>query len=291
FVRNNVATDVNAGGLDVYSYGFNYYSAFLGTVPIPAFQGADLSVAGQVQYQDMNAIPLLEFSGNEVYGASQNGLTLWWLGTYFETAKGNAGTVKDFTVWHHHGWGFFGYESNNLVIDGFTARGDASVLVNPYEGVTGLWFADYMTRNLVIRNADIQGLAVGIMTPTNVGRAMPGATTTIENSYLDNVVNIIVTPPRSVNGSSDLSPKITIISNVHFAHPLTAAPTPWLDISLTNGWPYDNLGVPNYNLADLVFVYDYNGNVNDDFQVFYADRAPLDAVLQPLINGKVRKLL
>jgi hypothetical protein len=291
YVRNNVATDVNAGGADVYSYGFNYFSAYLGTVSIPAFHGADLSVAGQTISQDMNAIPLLEFNGNEVYGATQNGLTLWWIGAFFETVKGNAGTVQNFTVWHHSGWGFFGYETNNLVIDGFTARGNTSVLSNRYEGVTGIWFADYMTRNVVIRNADIQGMATGIMTPTNVGRGLPGATTTIENSYLANVVNIVVTPPRSINGSIDLSPKTTVIRNVRFAHPLTVAPYLWFDISLRDASLLDGLGEPNFNLADLVFVYDYNGNAGDNFQVFYLDRAPVDAVIQALIYGKVRRIL
>lgn len=290
YVRNNVATDVNPGGYDVYSYGFNFFSAYVGTVSIPAFQGADLSVAGQTSPQDMNALPLLEFSGNEVYGATQNGLTLWWIGTSFETVKGNAGTVKNFTVWHHHGWGIFGYETNNLVIDGFTARGNAGILSNPYEGVTGIWFADYMTRNLVIRNADIQGMATGIVTPTNVGRAMPGATTTIENSYLANVVNIVVLAPTSVNGSNDLSPKTTVIGNVRFAHPLATAPSRWSDIVLRDTSTSEGLGEPNLNLADLVFVYDYNGNPNDDFQVFNGSRAPVDAVVRALIYGKTRSL-
>jgi len=44
-------------------------------------------------------------------------------------------------------------------------------------------------------------------------------------------------------------------------------------------------------LADLVFVYDYNGNPDDDFQVYYASRAPADAVVQALIYGKTRRLL
>jgi hypothetical protein len=291
YVRDNVATTINGGGWDVYSYGFDVYAAYLGAVKVPAYQGADPSVSGQSRQVDMNATPLLQFSGNEAYGAMSSGLTVWWLGTFFETVKGAAGTVQSFRAWNFSGWGIFGYETNNLVIDGFVARGDSSALANAYENVTGIWFADYMTRNLVIRNADIQGMAVGIMTPTNVGRAMPGATTLIENSYLANVVDIVVTPPRSVNGSNDLSPKTTVIRNVRFAHPLITAPVRWVDISLNTPWPSDTLGTPNLSLADLVFVYDYNGNVGDDFQVFYWDRAPADAVIRDLIAGRVRKVL
>ena len=35
----------------------------------------------------------------------------------------------------------------------------------------------------------------------------------------------------------------------------------------------------------------YNGNPDDDFQVFYPDRAPDDAVARPLIYGKVRRII
>src|SRR5262249_35053866 len=106
-----------------------------------------------------------------------------------------------------------------------------------------------MTRNLVIRNADIQGMAVGIMTPTNVGRAMPGATTLIENSYLANVVDLVVTPPRSVNRSTNLSPKTTVIRNVRFAHPPAAAPARWVDVALNTPLAFDGLGTPNLSAA------------------------------------------
>jgi hypothetical protein len=37
---------------------------------------------------------------------------------------------------------------------------------------------------------------------------------------------------------------------------------------------FDALGEPNFNLADQMFVYDYNGNAVDNPQVFYLDRAP-----------------
>ena len=59
---------------------------------------------------------------------------------------------------------------------------------------------------------------------------------------------------------------------------------------MNNGSASDGLGTPNFTLADLVFVYDYNGNSADDFQVFYSDRAPGDAVIQALIYGTVRKV-
>jgi len=131
YVTSNVATDINATA--IYSYGFDVDVTSVGVVTVPAYQGADPSVSGQSRQIDMNGTPLLQFQGNEVYGATPNGMTAWWLGTYFETVKGNAGVIKDFVVWHHHKWGYFGYETNNLTIDGFIARGDATILPShPY---------------------------------------------------------------------------------------------------------------------------------------------------------------
>lgn len=286
YVRDNVAADINAAGTDFYSYGFNVYARYLGSVTIPAYQGADPSVAGQSRIVDMNATPLLQFSGNEVYGASQNGVTVWWLGAYFETPKGPAGTVQDLRVWHQSGWGFYGYETNQLVVDGYTARGDVSKLSNPFEGVTGMWFADYMTRQLVIRNADIQGMAVGIMTPTNVGRGTVADTTVIRDSYLRNTTNIRVTPPRSVNGSTGLAPKTLNITNVRFAPP-----------RVSPGWNYniqldyvasDSLGTSNFAIADLINVTNYDAVAGDNFQVFYNESRPADAVTRAGIYGYVK---
>ena len=71
----------------------------------------------------MNATPLLQFSGNEVYGATPNGLTLWWIGAFDDTG-GPRGHVEDLQVWNLFQMGLLRYETNQLTIDGFVARGD-----------------------------------------------------------------------------------------------------------------------------------------------------------------------
>ena len=63
FVVNNVATDINQSG--AYSYGYVVNATYLGTVQVPAYQGADPSVSGQSISVNMNATPLLQFSGNQ----------------------------------------------------------------------------------------------------------------------------------------------------------------------------------------------------------------------------------
>ena len=66
----------------------------------------------------MNGTPLAGFSDNEVYGAAVNGMTYWWLGASWETPHSPAGVIKNLTAWHTYGWPLFGYESNQLTIDG-----------------------------------------------------------------------------------------------------------------------------------------------------------------------------
>jgi hypothetical protein len=179
YVTNNIATDINAGGGDVYSYGFSVDATTadmyaVGNVQVPAYQGADPSKSGQSITVNMNATPLLNFSGNEVYGATSRGFATWWLGTQFETPTGSAGTLKNSVVWNQFNAGYFTYETNNLVIDGFVARGDASQLSNPYNATVGLYFGDYMTRNATVENVDIQNEGTGIVVPSNVGQLLPG---------------------------------------------------------------------------------------------------------------------
>jgi len=291
YVTNNVATDINGSAWDVYSYGFDIDASYVGTVKVPASQGADPSVAGQSKSVNMNDTPILAFSGNEIYGATPSGLTLWWIGTFGDTPYADAGvsTVKDFVAWNFSSKGIYGYPTNNLVIDGVVIRGNASALSNGYEYVTGIKFDDYMTHNLVIRNADIQGMASGIEAPMMVGRTLTMDTTLIENSYLANTVNISLSPARSVNGSSGLEPMTLYINNVTFAHPKTAPTSWWYDVSMYRVTS-DSLGTSNFSIPQFVYVNDYNGVVGDDFQVFYADSAPAGTTTRSLIGGKVKAL-
>jgi hypothetical protein len=291
YVRNNVATNINSDGDDIYNYGFNFYGRYVGTVNIPVAQGSDLSVASQRQARNMNNTPILQFENNEVYGATTSGLSLWWIGTFDDNfyADAQESVVKGFTVWHHGTTGLFSYPVNRVTLDGMVVRGNVNNLSDPNFHPMGIFFSDYMGHQLVVRNANIQGVATGIVTPYNVGRVSTMNTNVIENSYLANVVNISVSPPRSINGSGDLSPKRLEIRNVTFAHPTNVSPSRWADIDM-DFVISDNSGTSNLNVADLVFVYDYNGNANDDFQVFYTERAPADAVIRSLIRGRVKSI-
>jgi hypothetical protein len=292
YVRDNVATSLNGGGGDVYTYGFNIYARYVGVVNVPTSPGADPRVAGRSV--NMNSTPLLEFARNEVYGATASGLSVWWIGTQDEIPyAGFAGaTVKDFRVWNHRVTGLWGYHSYKLILDGFVARGDVGKLSgNGLVSAMGIYFNDYTSRALVIKNSDIQGLSTGIYVPYNVGRdgASVVDTTLVQNTYLANETNVFVSPPRTVISSSGLSGRRLILDTVTFAHPAALSQSRWTDIDMANILS-DSSGTANLGVTDEVFVYNYNGNAADDFQVFYTERSPSGTVSRVYIQGRVRAL-
>jgi hypothetical protein len=289
-ITSNVAADVNGSGTDVYSYGFDVDASGVGTVTVPASQGADPSQAGQGRPMDMNDTPLLEFAGNTVYGATKSGMTLWWIGTFGDDFYPDAqvSVVKNFTAWHFSSRAIYGYPVNNVTIDGLVVRGDVSSLANYYVYTTGINFDDYMTRNLVIQNVDIQGMATGINAPFMVGRVPAMDTTLIQNSFLDNRVNISLSPARSVNGNKGLSPMTLDITNVRFSHPAQGHADWQFNVSL-DPITVDALGTSDFSVPQLVYVYDYNGVAGDNFQVFYTGHSPTTTT-RPDINGYVQAL-
>jgi hypothetical protein len=257
-VVNNVATDINAGG--AYSYGFDVNATYLGTVQIPAAQGDDPALSGQSTSVNMNATPLLQFSGNEVYGATPNGLSLWWIGAFFTTPEGNAGTVEQFQAWDLYQWSYFGYESDNLTLDKFTVRGDLAA--DDQQITRGMWFSDYYQRGLVVSNADIQGENTGILTPETCDGQM-----TIENSYFRDATDVQITTMANVNGAGWLPAKSTVLQNDQFDAPQ--------GLSLTAiDMDYETSGVGSFGAANLIqtdtaFVYNYDNTSGDNFQVYY----------------------
>ncbi len=268
-VRDNVAANAVGNSVEA-AYGYKYFQVYLGNVSIPNFQGADTSIAGQFTVRNGNAMPILEFARNEVYG-TENGLTLWWINHGVDVVPSGLSVVKDFRSWHIAGVCFYGYPMADVTFDGFVIRGDRTVMSNWHESVIGIWFGDYETENAVIRNADIQGVRTGIVDPY-----FGGSTTIIENSYLRNSTDISVqtigAPGSGPNGASR-SPKSLIVRNVRFGSVAgwnLGGRTPY---TLSMGY---NLHNDSANLvkSDTVYVYDYNGVAGDNFQLYYPEQAP-----------------
>lgn len=269
YLRDNVVANAMGTGVEG-ARGYEFFFTYLGNICVPHFKGAD-PAAGQCTIYNGNALPLLEFAGNEVYGPTEIGLSIWWLGTVDTSPLPVAeSVVRDFRVWHHSRYGYYGYPANKLTFDGFVARGNKNVIANRYEFVLGMWFGDYMNQDVIIRRADIQNLRTGIVPPY----FMRG-TTLIENSYLRNATNIAVLSigaPGSAPYGPNMPAKETIVRNVGFAS---------VDGNV-GGDPQDNLameytlhnGSANLIKRDAVFVYDYNQVAGDNFQVFYNEQRP-----------------
>jgi hypothetical protein len=276
--RAGVAYWFNGGGGNVYEdnvaaavvectycYGYKFDNVYNGNVTIPAFRGADPH-QGQGVTVDSYTIGLTAFARNEAY-AVPNGLTIWWVCTEFENPRDSCSSlVKDFRVWHHHRWGYFAYETNQMTVDGFVHRGDPDVLTNVHESVTGMFLVDYFQRRTVIRKADIQGAATGIVAPVN--RDIRGTSgpdvgiTRIEDSLINAGLGIDIAAPWSVNGSSNLAPQTTILRNVRFEYPATRQDA-HIAISPDGG------ATTNLGLRNDVWIYDYDQPPGQDGDQLY----------------------
>ena len=278
-IRDNVAADV----VDcTWCFGFKVDNVRSGELIFPSEQGSDPLVDGG-ETVDGNLIGFNDFVGNEAY-AVPNGLTVWWLCTTFETPHpGCSSNLDSFQVWHHHRWGYYGYETSNLTLDNFVIRGDVDRLTNRFEPVQGFEFSDYLQHNLLVSNADIQNVNEGLRLPTF--RDVRNATgpndgvNVFEDLYVVATEGIGVWAPSSVNGEArDLAAQTSVIRNVQFEYPRVGSPDgerAHIRISDTSLLLDDTK--TNYDVRNDVFVENYNrapGVDGDDFYIVPGYQGP-----------------
>ena len=273
-VTNSIVTDVYGASYGLGYTGYAITAPYLGVMNVPAFRGADPTVVGSSVEIDMNHdAPLTNFSDNEAYGL-QNGMTVWWLGTFFDDFTGNAGTVRNLHVWNQVGYGFFSYETCNFTLDGFVDIGDQKVATNPYSMAT-IHGSDYGQQNLTIVNARIEGEPSGINIPSYANGIL-----SISNSVLRNWYDIIMNTPTSTSGPV-MTPLRVEVSNVLFGC-LSALPTdqqPPIDMIY--------LSYANYPVVkDELVVTGFNGVAGDNFQVYY-EQSPDFIVPQGTYPGEL----
>jgi hypothetical protein len=272
YVRQNVAANSN-------SYAFAIYPLDLTQARVPKHKGADTSVDGHYDVINMQATPVLEFVQNEGY-ASVSGLTIWDVGAdccavVYEVPES---VVRDMRLWHVSRYGYYGYAHNRVTFDGWVQRGDQSLLANGREFSLGLWFGDYPTRNLIIRNSDIQGIRIGVLAPYKPGDTsdiygnQPG-TMRIENSYIRTHYGVLMRPMYGVTGGgTSLPPRRTFIDNVRFDSVNgNVGGNPQYTVAM-----HFQIDTRNANIVqtDQVFVTNYNGVAGANYQVFYGEQAP-----------------
>ncbi len=270
YVRNNVAANVN--GKSAFTIFIKYAGSEL---KIPAYQGADPHHEGQSQIMNSYATPLREFSNNEAYGATHRGLTYWWIGTEGMAPNGPQAVepsfIRDFVVWHAQ-VGVYGYPSHRLTIDHIIIRGDKNTVSKTVSW--GLDFQDYLQKDLIIQNADIQGVRTGIEAALLVEpKETPGiGFTTIKDSLIRAYYGVTVFQPWHNTNPTGLNPREIHVRNVRFeglnVDPISQDSPSYPAINM------DPKTIKSHLLIGTkVFVYDYNQTPGIDFQVFAPEQA------------------
>jgi hypothetical protein len=257
-LRRNVAA--NAG-----VFGFGIAAGGLGTVRIPKFKGADTSRDGEYTLIDTTDAPLLEFTSNEAYGAMQTGVAIGW-----------NGTLKDSRVWHTSRYALAAFPADRLSIDGVVALGDVAVLQGALENPIGVWFTNYAAKRVSIRDADIQGMRVGVESPffprmdNEPGRA--DGVATIADSYFRNYVGVALATAYTAPVGRGPAKK-AIIRNSRF-DALKVPEGQYAPAAISM-----NYGVSTGDTVhrDPVLVYDFNGKSGDTFRVYYSFGLPASA--------------
>jgi hypothetical protein len=255
YVRNNVAANADAFGFSLAGPATE--------MRVPAAAGADMLRAAETMPLDPSASPVLEFSNNEAYGAMQIGVDCNW-----------NGLISNVTVWNVARNGIIGLPSAQLVIDGLLARGDAAILADAQENPTGVWLGNYIGREIVVRNADVEGLRTGISSPfvsgpLGGGRAVNPGSVVIERSRFRNYYGVVV-GTAYVSGAAGQRTAVVRSSSFEALPgvPIAAASPP-AAISM------------NYRMApgdagprEPILVQDFNNKPGETFKVYYSLDAP-----------------
>jgi hypothetical protein len=239
--------------------------------------------SGVTEVVDMTNTQAAGFDRWEVYGGRMMvGILPWSLGTQGVNPHEDAATstFNDLVVWHTAQKGFYNYEVNKLIVDGFIWIGQRSCIqlnARPYAFFSG----DYVFVDSEIRNFEIHNAYIGIEPANQSG----GGTQIFRDGFIDAVrcvhMNVIYRYGQQPGPGLE---RQTELHNVEFHDP-----------ELTPNDLGDHYGVHMdgsrhadamwFTQVDELRVYDWNGEVGEDFQVFY-DEQHADAVVPTrILNG------
>jgi hypothetical protein len=255
-VRGNVGANVDV-------FGFGIAAGAIEEVRVPAFKGADTTRDGEYKLIGAVDTPLLEFTNNEAYGAIQTGVAIGW-----------NGTLNNVRVWHASRDAVTAFPADRLTVDRLTVRGDAAVLSDSNESPTGVWFSNYSAKSVTVRNADVQGVRVGVSSPFFPNASIePGrgdGVATIENGFFRNYVGVAVATAYTPSTTSAPIKK-AVVRNSRFEALAGVRPAmyPPAAISMNYGMSFGDS-----TRRDPIIVYDFNGKPGDTFRVFYSLEVP-----------------
>lgn len=287
WMRSGLSRFKDNGGANVGAYALVVNAIYLNTINLPSYPGGHLhggSVSGAVSAPG-NRLHLTEFDGFETYGHQMAAATWWWLGAANDSPElsSHRGVIKNFKCWHCTRYGCYQYPSANVTLDGWTQRGDYARLAGS-EGdfLIAVWPGDYASWNLTVRDADLQGVYVGIEpSPYAAGWTL------LEGCYVRAAFGLFVDTPGAPGAAPDgtnMWPRITRVSDCDLtvtSRSVVGSPSKkevWL-----NYWTqYDTA---NLVLQNDVYVYGRSGS---DYRLYYAQQAAATALPQNLITGPAK---
>jgi hypothetical protein len=230
------------------SYGHTVSYFYLGEISFPDGPGSHVMLKA-----DGNALGIAKFEGATSF-ACMSGLTTWWTGTMGVKPRPDVKEtiLKNFTAANCWEYGCFYYPGARTTFDGYKIRGIGDGL--------GWYGGDYVAFDLVIRNADVQGMRTGF------SLSVAGGPQLLENCYISAKAGININVPWT-NGfnAEGLLPKKVTIKNCRFKGAVSIAricPATLGDRSL------------NLMVSDVVEVVDFQGKAGDSFKVFHTQQAP-----------------
>jgi PKD repeat protein len=276
YVRNNVAVDS--------ALGFQYMSYRRGNISVPLFAGADSSNATQMQIVNLATLPILQFQGNEAYGAMGRGLDIWEIGSLGEVLYAVPdSTIKDFSAWNFYTAGISIYRTHCIVFDGIVLRGDVA---KDGHSIGFNLASPYRLRDHTIINSDVQGLATGVIIDMSVVGGMQTGSIAgvslaqtmsgelkIAKSFFACYTGIAIKTDRLASAQS--APRSILIDNVRFANVNYTIPgVAQQFIAMVYTPTRDMTAGANLLESDQVQVANFNGVSGDNFNVYYLQQAP-----------------
>lgn len=252
-VRNNVVADAREG------YGYYAGSAETGpnsalvSVRLPLFRCADASVTGEYTTVQLLRVYNREVTNNEAYSTSSFGFGTWFL----EQPTTARIPFKDTTLWHAARVAVF-HKYWNGTFDGL-------VILNEGGGGVGIQQFNNNVTGQAMRSELYRGNIQGVDIAYRKSGQLALAPSWVFQDSTFRTRSGIVLDAMGQNNQSSNSASSFVFRNVRFVA-MPGLPLASLTLSTTGGDP------SNYGKSFM--VYDYQGNPNDNFRVYYTSQAP-----------------
>ncbi len=274
-VRDNVAANVARNAFFYWPKNIvSPHSDRVRNVRVPLFPGANTHEEGEYRVVNAMEVPVTQFSGNEVYGATTSAVSVWQVGSqnWFPHVT-TPTTLVDTTVWHVTGSGLWFYYASDYLVDGWIQRGDPAAInqhirdggpSNPSSGTAIVHGGSDAKSSTMIRT-DIQNMTRGYI---NRGGGLSDEIRIID-SFFDNYENIVVRPYQ---GSPVDGVRNMYIENVTFGDEINPGATNAVDMS------WQPATIANARIPEKNQVLSFDGEQGLDVDLYYEQQLP-DAIV------------